>query len=127
VRVHVTRAAVFENHGIHFDVIIVNLPDPQTAQLNRFYTLEFFQEAARKLTGSGVLALRLTRRRDYISPELAAFLGSIHKTCTLCFPRSRRFPARPFTSSRRGGPAFWRPAPRSCWRGCGRGTWQPAT
>ena len=25
-----------------FDVIIVNLPDPQTAQLNRFYTREFF-------------------------------------------------------------------------------------
>jgi predicted membrane-bound spermidine synthase len=28
-----------------FDVIIVNLPDPQTAQLNRFYTAEFFREA----------------------------------------------------------------------------------
>src|SRR5271157_6535920 len=27
-----------------FDVIILNLPEPQTAQINRFYTVEFFSE-----------------------------------------------------------------------------------
>jgi spermidine synthase len=93
VRVHVTDGRLFlKTTASTFDVIIVNLPDPQTAQLNRFYTLEFFQEAARKLTGSGILALRLTAAEDYISPELAAFLRSIYKTLRAVFPEVTAIP-----------------------------------
>jgi len=93
VRVHVTDGRLFlKTTASTFDVIIVNLPDPQTAQLNRFYTLEFFREAARKLTGSGILALRLTASEDYISPELAAFLRSIHKTLRAVFPEVTAIP-----------------------------------
>jgi spermidine synthase len=93
VRVHVTDGRLFlKTTESTFDVIIVNLPDPQTAQLNRFYTLEFFREAARKLTGSGILALRLTAAEDYISPELAAFLRSIYKTLRAVFPEVTAIP-----------------------------------
>jgi spermidine synthase len=93
VHVHVTDGRLFlKTTAFSFDVIIVNLPDPQTAQLNRFYTLEFFREAARKLTGSGVLALRLTAAEDYISPELAAFLRSIYKTLRAVFPEVTAIP-----------------------------------
>jgi spermidine synthase len=93
VRVHVTDGRLFlKTTASTFDVIIVNLPDPQTAQLNRFYTLEFFREAARKLTGSGILALRLTASEDYISPELAAFLRSIYKTLHAVFPEVAAIP-----------------------------------
>jgi spermidine synthase len=93
VRVHVTDGRLFlKTTDATFDVIIVNLPDPQTAQLNRFYTLEFFREAARKLTGSGILALRLTAAEDYISPELAAFLRSIYKTLRAVFPEVAAIP-----------------------------------
>src|SRR5208337_2967291 len=43
VHVHNTDGRLFlRTTDRKFDVIIVNLPDPQTAQLNRFYTLEFF-------------------------------------------------------------------------------------
>jgi spermidine synthase len=93
VRVHVTDGRLFlKTTASAFDVIIVNLPDPQTAQLNRFYTLEFFREAARKLTGNGILALRLTAAEDYISPELAAFLRSIYKTLRAVFPEVTAIP-----------------------------------
>ena len=93
VRVHVTDGRLFlKTTESTFDVIIVNLPDPQTAQLNRFYTLEFFREAARKLTGSGILALRLTGAEDYISLELAAFLRSIYKTLHAVFPEVAAIP-----------------------------------
>ncbi len=93
VRVHVTDGRLFlKTTASTFDVIIVNLPDPQTAQLNRFYTLEFFREAARKLTASGILALRLTGAEDYISPELAAFLRSIYKTLRAVFPEVTAIP-----------------------------------
>ena len=75
-----------------YDVIIVNLPDPQTAQINRFYTLEFFREAARKLTAEGVLALRFTGSENYISPELGEFLRCIHRTLRAAFPNVKAMP-----------------------------------
>jgi spermidine synthase len=106
VRVHVTDGRLFlKTTASTFDVIIVNLPDPQTAQLNRFYTLEFFREAARKLTESGVLALRLTAAEDYISPELAAFLRSIYKTLRAVFPEVTAIPGETvhFFGARRTG------------------------
>jgi spermidine synthase len=69
-----------------FDVIILNLPDPQTAQLNRFYTEEFFRSAADHLAPQGLLALQLRSSEDYISPDLAEFLRCIHHTVRQVFP-----------------------------------------
>ncbi len=40
-----------------YDLIIVDLPDPATAVLNRYYTQEFFTEAASLLGPQGVLVL----------------------------------------------------------------------
>ncbi len=60
-----------------YDVIALNLPDPQTAQINRFYTEEFFGEAKRRLAPGGVLALRLTGAENYVSPELRRLLQSV--------------------------------------------------
>jgi len=69
-----------------FDVIILNLPDPQTAQLNRFYTREFFVSARDHLASRGLLALQLRASEDYISPDLAAFLRCIQHTVQQVFP-----------------------------------------
>ncbi|HVO62673.1 MAG TPA: hypothetical protein VMT53_17185 [Terriglobales bacterium] len=64
----------------YFDVVIINLPDPQTAQLNRFYTEEFFRSVTEHLSPGGLLALQLRASEDYISPELAEFLRCIDHT-----------------------------------------------
>jgi spermidine synthase len=69
-----------------FDVIILNVPDPQTAQLNRYYTLEFFRSASDHLASGGVLALQLRSSEDYISPDLAEFLRCIYNTLGKVFP-----------------------------------------
>ncbi|MBZ5573683.1 MAG: fused MFS/spermidine synthase, partial [Acidobacteriia bacterium] len=69
-----------------FDVIILNLPDPQTAQLNRFYTAEFFHSAANHLASGGLLALQLRSSEEHISPDLADFLRCIHRTLQQVFP-----------------------------------------
>lgn len=69
-----------------FDVIILNLPDPQTAQWNRFYTAEFFQSAREHLAAGGLLALQLRASEEYISPELAEFLRCIYHTLREVFP-----------------------------------------
>jgi spermidine synthase len=68
-----------------FDVIILNVPDPQTAQLNRFYTREFFASAAAHLAPGGLLAVQLRASEDYLSPELAAFLRCIQHTLQQVF------------------------------------------
>ncbi len=93
VRVHNTDGRLYlKTTRDDFDVIIVNLPDPETAQLNRFYTLEFFREAARKLRPRGVLSFQLASSENYISPELAAFLRCIYLTLRRAFPEVTLLP-----------------------------------
>jgi spermidine synthase len=69
-----------------FDVILVNVPDPQTAQLNRFYTAEFFRSARDHLAPGGLLALQLRSSEETISPDLAEFLRCIRRTLQEVFP-----------------------------------------
>jgi len=69
-----------------FDVAILNVPDPQTAQLNRFYTSEFFHSVRDHLAPGGLLALQLRSSEDYISPDLAEFLRCIQHTLQTVFP-----------------------------------------
>jgi len=75
-----------------FDVIMQNVADPQTAQLNRFYTEEFFRSAREHLAGGGVLALQLRASEDFISPERAEFLRCIHRTLRAVFPYTVTIP-----------------------------------
>jgi len=87
VHVHNIDGRLFlRTTNLRFDVLIVNLPEPQTAQINRFYTLEFFREAASKLTPTGVFSFQLKASEDYISPDLAEFLRCIDKTLRQVFP-----------------------------------------
>ncbi len=63
-----------------YDVIIVDLPDPSTAHLNRFYTLEFFQTARQGLAPGGLFSFRVNSAENYISRELGSFLASLYTT-----------------------------------------------
>ena len=69
-----------------FEVIILNLPNPYTAQLNRFYTLEFFREVNRCLSPGGVFALHVQSSENAIGPELSDFLSTLSATLTNVFP-----------------------------------------
>ena len=88
-RVHVHfidgRLYLRESSG-DFDAILLNLPNPQTAQLNRFYTAEFFRSAHDHLARGVLFALQLGASEDYISPLLAEFLRCIHRTLREVFP-----------------------------------------
>jgi spermidine synthase len=70
----------------NYDMIILNLPEPATAQINRFYTKEFFLEAREKLTDKGVFSFRVPSAENYISPELQNFLSSLYFTLKEAFP-----------------------------------------
>jgi spermidine synthase len=69
-----------------YDVIIVNVGEPISAQWNRFYTIEFFQLARKRLAPGGIMALQLHSSEEFISAERAEFLRCIRATLNLAFP-----------------------------------------
>jgi spermidine synthase len=69
-----------------FDEIILSVPDPENAQLNRFYTAEFFASARDHLAPGGVFALQLRSSEDSIGPQLADFLRCIYHSLQGVFP-----------------------------------------
>jgi spermidine synthase len=75
-----------------YEVIISNLPEPATAQVNRFYTVEFFSAVKKKLTPDGVFSFILPSSENYLSDELTQFLASIYKSLKTAFPEIRIIP-----------------------------------
>ena len=65
-----------------FDGIILNLPGPSTLELNRYYTVEFFNEISKALNGEGILSISIPGSETYLSPEL--------RDLNLCLIRSAR-------------------------------------
>jgi spermidine synthase len=88
-RVHIHYAdgrRYLQAAGGTFDVIILDVPDPQTAQLNRFYTEEFFDSARDRLAPGGLLALELRSSEETMSPDLREFLRCVQHTLNRVFP-----------------------------------------
>ena len=81
IHVHRTDGRLFvKRTDRRYDVVICNVPNPATSQLNRFYTVEFFAQAKRILSADGVLAVPLGGYENYLSEELARLIGSTHRT-----------------------------------------------
>ena len=70
----------------HYDVVILHLPDPTTAQLNRCYTREFFTEVAAILHEGGVFYFSVQSSENIIGQTLAQFLSSLYWTMQEAFP-----------------------------------------
>lgn len=64
--------------NLHYDAIVLGLPAPESVQLNRFFTREFFAEASARLNPGGVVAFDLPGSEGYLSPVQQALLASIH-------------------------------------------------
>ncbi|MDH4210342.1 MAG: hypothetical protein OEV79_02715 [candidate division WOR-3 bacterium] len=90
-RYHVKHA------DVKYDVVIVNLPDPVNAQINRFYTKEFFGEANRTLSPGGLLSVRITAPPDIISPVYGELLRTTYNTLNTVFGNIIVLPASKIT------------------------------
>lgn len=76
-----------------YDVAIIDMPAPATAQLNRYYTAEFFAEIKRVLEPGGVVAFGLGQYDNYVSPDLARVLASAAQTLRQTFREVLLLPA----------------------------------
>jgi len=63
-----------------YDAIIVDLPDPDTFQINRFFTNEFFALTKKILSKGGVLSFGLKYSPNYISDVRKKKLSIIYNT-----------------------------------------------
>ncbi len=88
---------VVRNAGGTYDVVLVNVPDPSTAQLHRYYSREFAQEVRRALRLGGVAAFSLSSSGEYhgtaarqVSSVLYRTLGSVFAR-VLVIPGTRNY------------------------------------
>ena len=75
-----------------YDVVILDVPPPSTAQLNRFYTAEFLAEVKRVLAPEGVVSFALGQYENYMGPGLAGMLASAHSSLALSFRHQLAIP-----------------------------------
>jgi len=68
-----------------YDVVLVNVSDPSTAQLNRFYTVEFFEELKKHLTQGAVVSLSLESSADYMGADARTVRSIIYSTLKTSF------------------------------------------
>jgi len=78
--------AFLERTDKTYDAILLNLPEPATAQINRFYTREFYAEARKKLGPAGVLSFIVPSAENYINRDLQQFLETLDRTLRDVFP-----------------------------------------
>jgi spermidine synthase len=63
-----------------YSAIILDLPEPDTFRINRFYTKEFFDKAKRILRKDGILSFSLIANPNYLSEVRVKKLSSIFNT-----------------------------------------------
>jgi spermidine synthase len=68
-----------------YDAIIVDLPDPDTFQLNRFFTSEFFSLTKKVLKEDGILCMSIQYSQNYISEIRKKKLSTLYNTARLHF------------------------------------------
>ena len=76
----------------YYDLIFINLPDPSTLEINRFYTQEFYQMSKQRLNKDGLLCFLLPGSTVYLSKELIDLNAVLIQTAEQIFPYVRVIP-----------------------------------
>jgi spermidine synthase len=77
----------FLEKALHYDLILVGMPEPDSGQTNRFYTQDFFQQCSARLTGQGVIAFSLRSSENFWPPQLTHRMISIYRALRSVFPQ----------------------------------------
>ena len=75
-----------------YDAIVIDLPDPDTFQINRFFTSQFFSLTKRALSVGGVLSFGLEYSPNYISDLRKRKLSIIYNTAKAHFQNVKVLP-----------------------------------
>lgn len=78
--------------GDRYDVVILNVGDPSTAETNRYYTVEFLEMCKERLKDGGVMVTFADSDENYIGPDMADYLKSHRLTYERVFERVEVIP-----------------------------------
>jgi len=93
VRVHYLDARYFvKTTSDVFDAVIMDLPGPRSARLNRMYSREFFGELKARLRPGGIVVFGIAGSEVSPSPEQRLLLASLRKTAMEVFANANVLP-----------------------------------
>ena len=68
-----------------YDAALINLPEPTTVQLNRFYTKSFYRELKKRLNPGAVIGFSISGSTNYMSEEERQLNSSLYQTLKTSF------------------------------------------
>jgi spermidine synthase len=71
--------------SLSFDAVILNLPEPSTLQINRYYTYEFFSVLKSLLIKNGIVTLSLLPTPDYMGSDALKIQSTMYQTLKAVF------------------------------------------
>ena len=77
-----------------YDAIIINLPEPDTFQTNRFFTDQFFALARSHLSQDGMLSFSMTGFDNYLDEPQRQKISSLYNTAKQHFAHVRLLPGQ---------------------------------
>ena len=86
--------AYLSHASTRYDAILVNLPEPETYQINRFYTAGFFELAKNHLAPGGVFSFGIDGVANYISEIRQQKLSSLANTAGTYFSHVMLMPGQ---------------------------------
>ncbi len=84
--VHADPMNYIRQENGNYDVVLLNIPLPVNAELNRFYTVEFYTQLERCLDPLGLICMQFPAGESFITHEHAEFLKSMELTLRSAFP-----------------------------------------
>lgn len=75
-----------------YDILMINLPDPSTLVLNRYYTVEFFKLCRSRLEEDGIVVFKIPGSSSYMNTPLINLTKSILKSAQQSFQYRRVLP-----------------------------------
>jgi spermidine synthase len=69
-----------------YDIVYINVSEPSTLLLNRYYTGEFFSDLAKIVGKNGVIALKVTASENYAQGMIGDYTASVYNTVKSVFP-----------------------------------------
>ncbi|MCX6251706.1 MAG: hypothetical protein NTX61_13255 [Bacteroidetes bacterium] len=64
----------------HYDIVLVNIPEPFTILFNRYYSIGFLKDVHSKMNPGGTVSLSLPSTADYVSPTAGLLNSSLYNT-----------------------------------------------
>lgn len=68
-----------------YDVVLINLPDPSTVQINRYYSIDFFRQLKKVLSPGAVVSTSLSSSANYMSEETRLLNSVLYRTLDSVF------------------------------------------